>query len=92
MMFNANIHVKGYMIEDTKILYVSEDGTNAARIIEFLTQQAEVEDVELDQKNHPGKYAQKSSKPKTATPAEKKTAKKKANKKKKKAKTAKEEF
>jgi hypothetical protein len=89
MLSNGNVPVQRYMIEDTKAIFVVEDGGNAPEVLTFLLKQPEVIDVELDQKNHKNRLNPKgraaikaereaSKKPaKTSSTQKKKTIKKK---------------
>ncbi len=54
MLQNGNLPIRRYMIEDTKVLVIVEDGRDAPEVLAFLRQQPEVIDVEIDQKSLPG--------------------------------------
>lgn len=50
MLLNGQVTIKTYVIEPSKVLVVVEDGADTSRVKEFLLQQDEVIDLEIDQK------------------------------------------
>ena len=56
-LFNGNIQIQRYMIDDTKAIFLLEDGSLAWDVKGYLIQQPECRSVEIEQKMYWGKGA-----------------------------------
>jgi len=89
MLANNQVNVKAYPIEDKKLLYVINDGSQGTELINFLIQQSEVDIIEVDSQKTYGKKSWSKKNPKKVKAAaarqeaenKKKTAKYDAKKK-----------
>ena len=61
-LFNGNIQIQRYMIEDTKAIFLLQDGSLAWDVKDFLINQPECRSVEIEQKTYWGKAAKQSEK------------------------------
>jgi len=64
MLANNQVNVKAYPIEDKKLLYVINDGSQAAELLNFLKQQDEVDIIEVDSQKTYGKKSWSKKNPK----------------------------
>ncbi|KAF6021369.1 MESDC2 [Bugula neritina] len=75
-LFNANIQLKRYVIEDDRILIQIDDGSDSIQIRDFLLEQENCLDVTVDSKTYDGKGKKLLDKNKPLTKEEAKEKKK----------------
>lgn len=61
-LFNGNIQIQRYMIDDLKAIFLLQDGSLAWEVKDFLVEQPECRSVEIEQKTYWGKGAKQSEK------------------------------